>query len=76
MKLCNCALCEVVLLGESMRGVEIAGGQPDHEYVAGRIHDRPYCEECLEVRQPTALPATMEDDSGPWQQNAIRDMEE
>jgi hypothetical protein len=75
--MCNCAECEVGLLGESMKRFAVvreAVARP--EFVAGRINGRPYCLACLTVRQPaTGRPAIGEDGDSPWQQNATRQLE-
>ena len=45
---CNCARCDIELIGSRMRGMALpytCDGQP---FVAGFINQRPYCEPCLE----------------------------
>ena len=59
---CNCANCGCLLIAASERGRLPNPPPPD-------------CPACLSVRKPPQKPATKDPDS-PWQQNAIRDMEE
>ena len=86
VKLCNCAGCDIELLGESMtpaalRGLsaEAIAGLPDR--VKGRIWGRPYCGECLATRRKRigggrCLGRCGGPDENPWQQNAVRDLED
>ncbi len=81
-KVCNCAGCGVLLLGMSMMpwlnesmdsGSQTALPRIVSEVVGGR----PYCSGCLWPRPKlkTGTPSRLEDDGGPWQQNAVRAME-
>ncbi len=46
-RVCNCANCRTLLLGESMRA-ELGNSPPMAlEYVGGRFLGRPYCAGCL-----------------------------
>lgn len=44
--------------------------------VRGHILGKPYCADCLEPRPVPCRPATREDDGGPWQQTAVRFLED
>jgi hypothetical protein len=75
--MCNCSQCGVELLAQSMRATLAAGVLTidDPGFVAGRIFGRPFCAGCLRVRPIPAGAGKAEDDGGPWQQNAVKDME-
>ena len=60
VKHCNCAGCGTLLSGD----------------VAGRIMGRPYCETCLKPPTVRRGSAPLREDTGPWQQNAIRHLED
>ena len=53
LKLCNCAGCNCVLLGESM--VPLLHKIPDSRLapVHARIKGRPYCQLCTQKRAPS-----------------------
>ena len=45
---CNCARCDIELIGSKMRGLTLpwtCDGQP---FVGGFINQRPYCQPCIE----------------------------
>lgn len=65
VKVCNCAECGKELFFRS------SGSQ-----VAGRIKGRPYCENCLETHSPPPGISGPMEDTGPWQDIAIRNMED
>ncbi len=75
--LVNCAECGMELVGERS-AVSVPRPWPSDlpPAVRGRIMGRPYCSGCLTCRVPPARATTTEDDGGPWQQNAVREMEE
>ena len=77
---CNCAGCHKELLGDSFRGWYHQQTQAKQEKlappVAGRIHGRPYCSLCLKSLYPSEGKSGRKEDDSPWQQNAIRDMED
>jgi len=65
VKICNCAEC----------GKELTVCKLESQ-VAGRIKGRPYCSDCLEVLTPSSgTPSPMEDTGG-YQDIAIRIMED
>lgn len=81
IRYCNCAGCGTELLGDSSENLAIAlryyrfSDLP--RMVTGRIMGRPYCLNCLQVRKIPSRPATFDKDgSSPYQDNAIRDMED
>lgn len=66
VKVCNCANC----------GKELIVREKISD-VAGRIKGRPYCSGCLEAHKPPAgFYGSLLDDTGPWQDIAIRRMED
>lgn len=71
VKMCNCAGCNIEIVGESMKDYARASYLP---CVEGRILGRPYCRRCLNFRQPPPGRGTT-DGGSPWQENAVRDME-
>ncbi len=77
LRFCNCAQCGRELVGESCRGAWASMSERQRKampIVRGRIHGRPYCDECLEESQPPAHAATR-DETSPWQENAVRALE-
>lgn len=80
VKLCNCAECGCELLGESMVIWLGSLTEKDQRELPGlvycRVWGRPYCMECAERQSRTSLSATREEDGGPWQQNAVRALED
>jgi hypothetical protein len=60
VKFCNCAGCSAMLQGDQ---------------IAGRVRSRPYCEKCLEPHPLPAGRAPRQEDMGPWQENAVRQLE-
>lgn len=70
IKACNCAEC-----GVELRSVW-RGGSPIDTEVAGRIKGRPYCCSCLRPHRPPEKPARPDDGPGPWQDLAIRLLED
>lgn len=73
-RMCNCAECGRELLAKE-DAWRIKEGMRKMNVVAGRMHGRPYCHTCLTVRRPPPSPATP-DDISPYQENAIRDLED
>lgn len=77
---CDCAGCGRVCLGDSFKGWYARQSTTDRERVpapvAGRILGRPYCKDCLASpsHNTDALPPPK--DESPWQQNAVRALEE
>jgi hypothetical protein len=55
LKMCNCAGCSRRMMGASMAFYLLTLPPSERTklppMVAGRIHDRPYCEECLSGTQ-------------------------
>lgn len=80
LRYCNCAECECLLLGDSHApwyarlSAKEQGKLPP--LVFTRVKGRPYCITCGMRSLPPPLPATREDDGSPWQQNAVREMED
>ena len=64
-KVCNCAGC-----GKELRT------RSAHTEVKGRIKGRPYCGGCLEPRPIHPGTYGPLEDAGPWQENAIRHLED
>ena len=77
VKMCNCAGCGMELLAQQYRTRihRLPEQLRSKTFCEGHIHDRPYCAACLTVREITPGRATMDDDGGPWQQNAVKAME-
>ena len=77
---CNCAGCYRELVSASMRDELKASGHTGIRFVAGRIHDRPYCDDCIRVNKPKpgamTLASYRDDDDNPWRANAVRDLED
>lgn len=74
---CDCAQCGRELLARSMIPHFGPDDRPPMPFVAGRLNGRPYCPGCFEPRViPPGRPTPLDDDGGPWQQNAVRDLEE
>lgn len=71
MRMCNCASCGRLLLGSRETWRE---GLPPK--VRGRMLDRPYCSDCLEVLLPTRGVAGPVEEASPGQENAVREMED
>ena len=69
----NCAQCNVELVGE--RHKEYAR-QFNMLAVAGRAGGRPYCPGCFLVRPKTVGGRGTPDGGSPYQENAIRHMED
>lgn len=47
-RVCNCAGCTVLLLGESMKGYPAVIRRTSRpQFVAGRVLGRPYCAACI-----------------------------
>lgn len=68
LRVVNCAECGKLLSADGN-----LGPLPS---ISGRILNRPYCYACLRCRpKPPPGRGTMEDDGGPWQQNAVRILE-
>lgn len=80
VKLCDCAECGKELLGSSMfcqlRELSDEQRQNLPSLVVGRIKGRPYCATCLNLCKLPPGRGTREDDGGPWQQNAVRQLED
>lgn len=78
VKMCTCAQCGAECISFGERYVAESHGITDLPVlIGGRIGDRPYCVHCVAVRRPPQRtdPSWQGNDS-PWQQNAIRDMED
>jgi hypothetical protein len=81
VKLCNCAKCGKNVLGESMR---YKVGVPEefykYDFVAGRIHGRPYCSACMYLREERIRQASKQRwtprEPDPWQENAVKFLEQ
>lgn len=79
IKFCECTQCGERLLGDSPANLQFAEGFYDSkncELVAARVLGHPYCRKCLRVKRPNNSSATMDPDPSPYQENAIRDMED
>lgn len=83
MTYCNCAGCSTPLLGDTWRAwykkLPADLQQELHPPVAGRILQRPYCNECLKVRKPMALGAPrakLPEDPSADVEGAVKHMEE
>ncbi len=80
LKWVNCVECNSEVLGESMVGwySKLSDSEKaKYSIVVGRIHGRPYCNRCCatEIDCIEGLPEVVED-SNPWQENAIRQLED
>lgn len=76
IRVCNCCNCGHECVSVEQAAVLTAEQLKPYRLLRGRIAGRPYCSVCLVVRRPPERTATREDDGGPWQQNAVRDLEE
>lgn len=70
-KYCNCAGCGRTLVGASTAHL----AHKDEPKVAGRILERPYCNGCLSSSRGIPVRAGLREETGPWQDNAIRALE-
>lgn len=81
LRVCNCADCGRLLLGESMKDYWLSlddERKEQRQLVAGRILDRPYCYDCLRVSYPgggNVRDVMWDTDDNPSQQNAVRALE-
>ena len=82
VKMCNCAECGRELVAVSSWALMTPDQRVGKWKVAGIFDSRPHCKECSErdatpIYQHARGPRiTVADDGGPWQQNAVRDMED
>lgn len=81
VKVQNCAECRRLCLGYSFRlwyfNLPPAEQRELPEPTAAIILGRPYCAACSAVRERTGGRAgPLEEDGGPWQQNAVRALED
>jgi hypothetical protein len=79
-RFCDCANCGRECLGEKTWAAlpapltEVAGKPRLH--VAGRINDRPWCNECLKVRRVPGPLGRGAPEPSPWQENVIKLLED
>ncbi len=76
IRVCNCANCGHECVSAEQAAQLTKRQLERFRLLRGRIIGAPYCSVCLVVRRPPDRVAKREDDSGPWGQNAIRDMED
>jgi hypothetical protein len=84
IKLVNCANCRQEAVGLSCiaawEAMSIAQREqeslPVDRSVGGHIHGRPWCNDCLRRRPHQDLGGGGIGDPSPWQENAIREMED
>lgn len=79
VKVCNCAYCGCLLIGQSMRkwyknqSSERRRSLPP--LMACRVGGRPYCSTCSSPKYPPAGRSGPVEDNNPWGDNALKDFE-